>query len=86
MLESVEIMQHWDIMPPFSLIASVLFPCYGEYPTDFILFFLPNIVLHSLFTFLSIPHCCSAPFTPVPLLFSFILPSSLFPLLSASPP
>lgn len=63
MLESVEIMQRRDIMPPFSLIASVLFPClcYGDYPTHFIHLFLilylilfslssqfPSVVLHPL--------------------------------------
>lgn len=87
MLESVEIMQRRDIMPPFSLIASVLFPClcYGDYPTHFIHLFLPNIVPHSLFTFLSIPFCCSAPFAPLPLLFPFSLASSLSSLPSASP-
>lgn len=87
MLESVEIMQGWDIMPPFPLIASVLFPCLccGEYPTYFILF--SSLILNLIFFSLS------SQFPSVvlhPPLFSFILhspPSSLlFLLLPASPP
>lgn len=93
MLESVEIMQRQDIMPPFSLIASVLFPClcYGEHPTHFILFFslilylilfslssqFPSVVLHPLF--LSLHYSLSF----APLLFTLPPPlhfSSLGPL------
>lgn len=56
MLESVRIMQRRDIMPPFSLIASVLFPCmfYGDYPTHFILFFLSFLILYLILFSLSL--------------------------------
>lgn len=85
MLVSVEIMQHRDIMPPFSLIASVLFPClwYSDYPAHFIFF---SYLILSLILF-----PCSYQFPSVglhPLLLCLYyslsvspLHSSLFPLL-----
>lgn len=79
LLESVEIMQRWDIMPPFS----VLFPCLCH----FILFF-PSLILNLIF--FSLP----SQFLVVvlhPLLLSLYSSPSFFPLqslplLSASPP
>lgn len=89
MLESVEIMQRRDIMPPFSVYASVLFPClcHGEYPTHFILFF-PSLILNLIF--FSLPSQFVFVVLPSLLLSLYSSPSFFslqsLPLLSASPP
>ncbi len=75
---------HFLWLPPYYFPAWAM----ANIPLISLFFSLPNIVTHSLFTFLSIPFCCSAPFIPLPPLFSFIRSSPLHspPLLSTSPP
>lgn len=74
MLESVEIMQCWDIMPPFSLIVSLYyFPwlCRSESSTYFIPFSTPILyfILFLVFTqFSSVVHSlfpCFLPFSSI---------------------